>query len=71
MLPLISSTDPNPIKTIWLILLDCNRIYPGFLILFIICVLAVIILGIIGIIGAIKIGKDPSSGGPPYGTPWG
>ena len=69
MLPLISSTDPNPIKTIWLILLDCNRLYPGFIILVIFGVIAFVVLTIMGIVGISKIGKDESYGS--IHTPWG
>ncbi len=58
------------LKDIWELLLECNRIYPGFLFLVIFCTIAFIVLAILVLIGINRVGKEASFPGTIH-LPWG
>ena len=68
---LILSTAANANKSLWSLIVQLYELDPLLVIFSAFFGVIIIILGIMALWGAIKIGEDPSSGGPPYGTPWG
>ncbi len=70
MLLLAETSRSEGLKRIWEILLKCDEIYPGFLVLVIFCAIFFVVMVIIGFAAINKVGKEPSFPGTIH-LPWG